>query len=369
VIEDRTFLPTDAALNPGNSGGAAVASDGTFIGVPTAKLSGAENIGFIIPASAITPMLGQLTEGYMNPAVPESERWMFYYANSFSFVLNTSTERFETFAEWGIKWNTSGNFIVVRVYDLDIERPVVTLSDGVSGVWGGGKPGRYRLTIETYGSWSVEVWPLRYLDVPDEAAAPDALEEHVSLSEVQCASSDRLDYVVGTIRNESDVPLTGLWLTVRLYTPDGHLIKLHVVGSMSAVGGGETNRFFSRFYYGDDFARCEVIVTDPSYSGRAAEEAIALTPQQVASFAGPLVWTTERRTETGVFEVGERWCVSLSKAPAAPEYESMSVDSVSFLPVEGQPPHAQSSDCFTGAGRFHAVVIGLFWRLDIFNVT
>lgn len=58
--ELHRVLQTDAAINPGNSGGPLITLAGEVIGINTAIVSGAENIGFAIPANGAKRDLEQV---------------------------------------------------------------------------------------------------------------------------------------------------------------------------------------------------------------------------------------------------------------------------------------------------------------------
>lgn len=69
-LNDRRvkLLQTDAAISPGNSGGALVNADGEIIGINSAKLAtnGVEGMGFAIPINTVQAVIDELMEkGYV----------------------------------------------------------------------------------------------------------------------------------------------------------------------------------------------------------------------------------------------------------------------------------------------------------------
>lgn len=82
-------LQTDAAVNPGNSGGPLLSSEGKVIGVNFATTSGAENISFALPINKVKERIeeyrtyGKFIEAYMGVTYQMiSEYLALYYSNT-----------------------------------------------------------------------------------------------------------------------------------------------------------------------------------------------------------------------------------------------------------------------------------------------
>ncbi len=59
LMDGKTYIQTDAAVNPGNSGGPMFDENNKLIGVTVAKLTNADNMGFGIPISLLEKILEQ----------------------------------------------------------------------------------------------------------------------------------------------------------------------------------------------------------------------------------------------------------------------------------------------------------------------
>jgi S1-C subfamily serine protease len=57
------YIQTDAAINPGSSGGPLITLTGSWIGLNTAQIANSQGIGFTVPSSQVLEFFGNVLEG------------------------------------------------------------------------------------------------------------------------------------------------------------------------------------------------------------------------------------------------------------------------------------------------------------------
>ena len=62
LMDDSYYIQTDAAVNPGNSGGPMFNQNGEVVAIATSKLTNADNMGFGIPIASLCTLLEQISE-------------------------------------------------------------------------------------------------------------------------------------------------------------------------------------------------------------------------------------------------------------------------------------------------------------------
>jgi serine protease Do len=60
------YIQTDAALNPGNSGGPLINTDGEVIGINNFKIGGSENLGFALESNYIKEAVDEISQQQLN---------------------------------------------------------------------------------------------------------------------------------------------------------------------------------------------------------------------------------------------------------------------------------------------------------------
>jgi len=87
-LSDLLAIQIDAAMNPGNSGGPAISTDGKIVGISMQGISEADNIAYLIPSPIINhflkdladgenngiPSLGIITQGIENPSLKAKKK-------------------------------------------------------------------------------------------------------------------------------------------------------------------------------------------------------------------------------------------------------------------------------------------------------
>lgn len=63
------YFQTDAALNPGNSGGPLINTNGEVIGINNFKMSGAENLGFAMESKHAIPTINEIAKAALNRTI------------------------------------------------------------------------------------------------------------------------------------------------------------------------------------------------------------------------------------------------------------------------------------------------------------
>jgi serine protease Do len=121
----RGLIQTDAAINPGNSGGPLVNMDGEVIGINTAMIMGAENIGFALPINYIKEDLREVKNGgkikrpylgvkylLLNPEISK--------ANKLPVEYGALVAR-EMFGEPAVAKDSSADLAGIKEYDIILE--------------------------------------------------------------------------------------------------------------------------------------------------------------------------------------------------------------------------------------------------------
>ncbi len=143
----RGLIQTDAAINPGNSGGPLVNMDGRAVGINTATVFGAQNLGFAIPINYARKILdevmkyGKIRRPFLGARyvilTPEISR-----ANNLSINYGALIIR-ETLGEPAIIEDTAADKAGLKEYDviLEADSKKITEENPLSDILAGHKIG------------------------------------------------------------------------------------------------------------------------------------------------------------------------------------------------------------------------------------
>ena len=120
----NTWLQTDAAINPGNSGGPLVAENGRVVGINSRGYSGADNLGFAIPANIAKKVVaalvrdGAVTRSYVGLVPRDLQDFESFYALSLNtgMLINT-VDRDSPAARAGIR----GGDILLAINGVQVD--------------------------------------------------------------------------------------------------------------------------------------------------------------------------------------------------------------------------------------------------------
>lgn len=127
VSSFENYLQTDAAINFGNSGGPLVNTAGQVIGINTAMIQPAQNIGFAVPidtAKAILPQLkskGKVTRGMLGIRIGEVDQDIMqaFHLPSMNGAFVESVDSDEPAAKAGVQHGDT----IIRVDDIEVKEP------------------------------------------------------------------------------------------------------------------------------------------------------------------------------------------------------------------------------------------------------